>query len=66
MPIIHKHNCMSLLTSKVAWTFVAIFIIGGLEQTHVIPIGLGDSLLALLGIGGLVAHNRQIKTGKVS
>jgi hypothetical protein len=57
---------MTLLTSKVTWAFIGLFVIGGLERIGWLPTGVGDILITALGIGGLVVHDTQIKTGKVA
>lgn len=56
---------MDFLKSKVTWSIVAIFIIGGAEQVGWLPVSIGDTILTLLGISTLAIHNNQIKAGKV-
>jgi hypothetical protein len=56
---------LTFLSSKVTWGVVALFVIGGCEQVGWLPVGIGDSVIALLGIGTLVTHNSQITAGSV-
>ena len=55
---------MTLLTSKVTWVIVGMFVIGGLQATGVLNSTIATTLLGLLGAGGLVSHTAQIKAGK--